>query len=145
MQAQQVVAALQRIAAKAVHVEACAPGHQDPDAPRSRVIQALEVVAPAPVLVDLVEHPQSGRRQLAAEDALAMLCNVPVEVAGSRVRQRERKRGLADLTWPSYKHHLPGEIPPDLWREIAKPVGHVVMLSVFLTGGENTNEYFLPR
>ena len=62
MQAQQVVAALERVAAEVVHVEARASGHQDTHAFRPCVIQTLQVVAPAPVLVDLVEHPQPGWR-----------------------------------------------------------------------------------
>ena len=71
-----------------------------------------------------------------------MLGNVPVEVAAAGVRQRQRERGLADLARSGHEHHLPGEIPPDLCSKIAGPADHGVMVSVFLTSIENTNEYF---
>jgi hypothetical protein len=57
MQAQEVITPLQRIAAEAVQIQTAAAGHENALAARAAVIDALEVVAPLTVLVDLVEHP----------------------------------------------------------------------------------------
>ena len=68
MQAQEVIAALQRVAAEAVEVEARAARDQDALAAAPAVVEALQVPAPGAVLVDLVEDPQprggSSRRRM---------------------------------------------------------------------------------
>lgn len=80
VQPQQMVAPLQRVAAEPVEVKPPATGHEDPLSGGAAVVDALHVVAPAPVLVDLVEHPEFGRRQLAPEDLLAVGRYIPVQV-----------------------------------------------------------------
>ena len=53
-----MIAALERIAAEPVEVEPAAAGHENPLAGSARVEEALQVVAPPVVLVDLVEDPE---------------------------------------------------------------------------------------
>ena len=129
-------AALERIAAEAVGVEPGAAGHQEasPDvggggsldgrtatAPgqcglpgNTRVVEALQVVPPIPVLVDLVEHPQAGCRKLAHQDAFPVLRDVPVEVAGLGTWQAAGESRLSDLPGAGDKDHLPLEVSLDL-------------------------------
>lgn len=54
MKTQQVVAALQRVAAEAIKVQPGAAGDQDPLPASAAVIKAFEIVPPTAVLVDLV-------------------------------------------------------------------------------------------
>ena len=51
--------------------------HEDALAARTAVIEALQVVAPAPVFVDLVKNPQLSCRQFAFEKAAAISPNHP--------------------------------------------------------------------
>jgi hypothetical protein len=53
-------------------------------AARPAVAEPLQVIAPAAVLVDLVEDPQRPCGQFALEDPLPLRCDVPVEVRGAR-------------------------------------------------------------
>ena len=140
VQAEEMEAALQRIAAEAVGVEPGAAGHQDasPDlggggsldgwaaaAPGSRglpgntrVVETLQVVPPVPVLVDLVEHPQAGGGKLAPQDAFPVLRDVPVEVAGLGTGQAAGESRLSDLAGAGDKDHLPLEVSLDLVRQV---------------------------
>jgi len=105
-----MVTALQRIAAEAVQVEPPAAGDEDLLAARPAVVEPLQVIAPAAVLVDLVEDPQPSRRQLAAQDVLAVRGDVPVQVGRACARQAERERGLADLARSGDERHLAREV-----------------------------------
>lgn len=80
-----VVAAVWRVPESighAVAVEIQAGGTRDQDAlsVRSPVMDALEPVAPAAVLVDLIEGPEPTRGELTPEDPLAVLGDVPAQV-----------------------------------------------------------------
>ena len=119
VQPQQVVAALQRVAAEAVEVEPSAAGDEDALSAPTAVVQTLEIVAPAPVLVELVEHPELRGRQLPTQDALAVPGNVPVEVPGPSTGQAQRERRLADLARPGDEDHLPAQIFAELRQEVA--------------------------
>ena len=118
MQPEQVVAALQGLATEAIEVESPAAGHQDALAAAAAVVEALEIVPPAPVPVDFVEHPERRRRELAAEDPLAALGHVPVQVALRGARDVERQRGLSDLTRPGDEDHLAGQVAGDLTQQV---------------------------
>jgi len=124
MQAQQVVAALQRIAAVAVEVEPRAPGDQNALAARPAVERPLEKAAPGPVLVNLVEDPQAPGGQFAPQDPLAVRGDVPVEIARGGAGQGSRKRGLADLARPGDERHLARQVAPQLGQKIAGGPGH---------------------
>src|SRR5438093_13166791 len=100
MQAEQVISSLQGIPPKAIDVEPAASGDEDLLSAWPSVVQTLEVIPPAPVLVDLVEDPEPARRQLALEDALAVLRDVPVQPRPFGSRQTQGHGGLADLASP---------------------------------------------
>ena len=119
---EEVVAALQRVAAEAVEIEAGAARDQDPLARAPPVVQTLEPVPPAAVLVDLVEHPELRDRQLAPQDALAVLGHVPVEVPGLGTGDAPGQGRLADLPRSGDEDHLPRQVRLDLGHEI--PRGH---------------------
>jgi hypothetical protein len=76
-----VQAALERVAATPVQVEAGTARDQDLQAIPVGVVQALQEVAPAPELVQLVERDQSGAWKVSGQDSRPGLVVVPVEVA----------------------------------------------------------------
>jgi hypothetical protein len=82
VQAQVEVAPLQRVAAETVQVQTRRPGDQNALVPAMLVEQALQVVAPTPKLVDLVEEPEITRRQLVAQDRPPVGPDVVVELTG---------------------------------------------------------------
>ena len=97
MHAQELVAALQRIAAKTVQIKPAASGNQDPLVRLAGVVQALEPVAPVPVLVDFIERPEIRIRQIALENTTAAFVHAPVQISIPGARQAFRQGGLADL------------------------------------------------
>ena len=134
VQPQVMVAALQRVAAVAIEIESTAAGHENPRAVPP-VVQSLEKGAPAVELVQLVESEHLHRRQTAAQDRVAMLRDVPAQVAG-RVREHLARQGrLADLTRPRDEHHLPLEIGTDLIGQGAGKQGRHLLGSLW-------SEYF---
>jgi hypothetical protein len=70
VQPREVIAPLEGVAAEAVEVEPRAARDEDALSPAPAVVEALEEAAPRAVLVDLVEHPQARRRELAAQDPI---------------------------------------------------------------------------
>ena len=124
VQAQEVVSPLERIAAEAIKVQPPAAGHEDLLPRRPVVEEALEVIPPGPVLVQLIEDPERRRRQLAPQDPLTVFGDVPVEVAGPRVGQAAREGGLADLPGAGNEHHLARQIAADLSMQVAGQRSH---------------------
>ena len=124
MQAQQVVTSLQRIAAEAVQIETAAAGDENALPLRTAVIDALHIVAPLTVLVDLVEHPKRRSGQLAFQNPLTVVCDVIVQVAALCVGNALRERGLADPAWTGDEHHLASQVAADLRIEVAESVWH---------------------
>jgi hypothetical protein len=124
VQAQEVVSALKRIAAEPVQIETAAAGHQNALPRPPAVVYALEVVPPPSVLVDLIERPERGGRQLPAQDALAMFGDVPTQVPASAPGKTEGQRRLADLSRACHEHHLAVEVGAHLRSEIAGLDGH---------------------
>jgi len=82
VKAQVEMAPLQRITTEAVQAQTRRPGNQDVLTPAMFVEQALQVVAPAPKLVNLVEKPEVTRRRLVAQDGLPVGPDVVVELTG---------------------------------------------------------------
>src|SRR5688500_3549335 len=68
MQAQQVVAALERIASKAVEVQSRTASDQDLLTARAAIEQPFEEIPPGAVLMEFVEYPQLRGGQFATED-----------------------------------------------------------------------------
>ena len=128
MQAQQVVTSLQRIAAEAVQIETAAAGYENALPLRAAVIDALQIVAPLTVLVDLVEHPQWRSRQLALQNPFTIVCDVVVQVAALCVGNALRERGFADLAWTGDKYHLAFQVAADLRVEVAASFWHELRL-----------------
>ena len=124
MQPQEVVTALQGVAAKPVEIEAGAAGDEDRLATAACVEEPLEVVAPASILVELVEDPQLRDRQLASQNALAVLRHVPAQVPGLPAWQALGERRLSDLPGPGHEDHLLGEVAADLGHQIARVQSH---------------------
>jgi hypothetical protein len=92
MQAQMEVAALERIAAEAVEIQPCRAGDEGALFRSARVVQPLQVNAPAAELVDLVEEPEVARGQRVPEDRLAVRGDVLVQLAaGSGGSERARE------------------------------------------------------
>jgi hypothetical protein len=120
VEAEEMVAALQRIASEPVQVQAPAARHQDALPGPAAVVDALEVVPPPPVLVDFVEHPEASARQAPPQDPFAVLRDVPVQVPGAAAGKREREGGLADLARPRHEDHLARQVLGDLRREVAR-------------------------
>ncbi len=119
VQAKEMEAALERVAAEPVGVEPGASDHEDPTLCRGPcVVQSFEVVPPVPVLVDLVEDPETAGREFAPQNVLAILRDVPVEVAIVRAGQAAGKRRLADLPGAGDEDHLPLEVSLDLIRQV---------------------------
>src|SRR5437867_2844031 len=118
MQAEQVISSLQGIPAEAIDVEPSASGDEDLLSAWPSIVQTLEVVPPAPVLVDLVEDPEPARRQLALEDALAVLRDVPVQPRSLGSRQTQGQGGFSDLARSGQEDHLASEVLPDLGRKV---------------------------
>ena len=145
MKPQQVIPPLKRIAPKPIEVEPAAARDQDPLSARPAVVNALQVVAPAPVLVDLVEEPEAAGRQLTLQDSLAMLGDVPVQVGLPRAGKAQGERRLADLARSGDEDHFPGEIPADLVGKIARARGHGRSLLCFSPTVKITSECFCPR
>ena len=58
MKAKQVVSSLERISTEAVEIQPSAARDEDPTTRTAAVEQPLEIVAPTPVLVKLVEDPE---------------------------------------------------------------------------------------
>lgn len=100
VQAQQMITSLQRLAAEAIEIQLPAARNQNLLALVAPVVQTLQVVAPAAVLVEFIEHPEPGRRKLSPENPLAVRHDVPVEVAGPSSWNRS---GAAPRrwTWPT--------------------------------------------
>lgn len=84
---QQVITALQRIAAETIEIKAPASGDQNLLPSRSLVEQSFEVVPPLAIFVELVEDPELRHRQLPAEDPLAVLRGVPAEIPRPAARE----------------------------------------------------------
>ena len=141
MQAQQVVAALQGVAAVAVVVEPAAAGHQDARA-AAAVVDALEEPAPAVELVQLVEDQQRRVREPAAQDRVAVVGDVPVQVARRVRQQAARQRGLAHLPRAGDEDHLPRQIGPDAVGQITPQRGrHRTDADDFTPTGKNARRF----
>src|SRR5688500_4109335 len=100
MQEKQVVAALEGIASITVEVEFRTSGDENPLAARAAVELARDEISAVSVLVELVEHPQFGGRQLTTQNPLAMFGNIPVQVACYSFWKALGERGLPDLPRP---------------------------------------------
>ena len=118
MQAKQVVAALERIASKAVEVQPRTSGDENLLPARAAIEQPLEEISPGAVLVELVEDPQLRGGQLATKNAFAMLGDIPVQVAGDSPWKALGESGLADLSRTRDEDHLLRQVATDLGREV---------------------------
>ena len=124
MKPQQMVATLQRVASEAIKVQPRAARYQNALSASATVIETLQVVSPAAVLVDLIEYPKPSGWQLSFENSLAILRDIPIEVAGRTAVQRARERGLTDLTRAGNEYHLLREIPADLRQKVTRDPRH---------------------
>src|SRR6185437_9224327 len=139
-----MVAALQRIASKAIKVQTGAAGHEDPLSASATVIKTLEIVSPAAVLVDLIEYPKPSGWQLSFENPLAILRDVPIEVAGGAAVQGARESRLPHLPRASHEYHLVRKVPADLRQKVARYSRHDGgRIRVFYLPGKNTRDLFL--
>ena len=118
VQAQQVVASLQGVAAVTVVVEPAAAGDENAG-PVLAVVEALEKAAPPVELVQLVEDQHRRVRQAAAQDRVAVIRDVPAQIARRVREQAARQGGLAHLPGTRDEHHLPFQIAADLAGQIA--------------------------
>ena len=100
-----MIAPLERVTAVAVEVEARAPRDEDPLSAPACVVQPFQEPAPRAVLVDLVEDPEFGDWKLASQNSLAMLRDVPAQLAGLCAGQRSRERRLAHLSGAADEDH----------------------------------------
>src|SRR5579883_2871826 len=124
MKTQKMVATLQRVASEAIKVQPGAARDEDPPSARPPVIEALEIVPPTPVLVDLIEYPEFSGRQLTFENPLAILRDVPIEVARRPAAEGACESRLTDLARAGNEHHLTREILADLRQEVARDLRH---------------------
>src|SRR5262249_9031988 len=131
VQPQQVVPALERVATEPVDVEPSAPGDEDALPTTLDVVHTLEEVAPGAILVDLVENPEITRGQFSTQDALAVLGDVPVQVAGRRTWKTQRQSRLAHLAGTGNKDHLPAQVLCDLRPEVSGPRRHGASVDFF--------------
>jgi hypothetical protein len=89
--------------------------------------------------VELVEDPQLRGGQLAAENALAVLGDVPIQVAGDSSWKPLGERGLPDLSRTRDEDHLLRQIASELGHEVAAERGHLASLWLFWRSGEITH------
>jgi len=98
------------------------------------------------VLVNLVEDQELDRGKLPLQDSLAVLGDVPVEVAAGRLAEEcPGEGGLAHLPGPADEDHLAAEIPADLGGQVSiDGGGHAVSIRVFLPMNKKTRECLDP-
>ena len=112
METEVPVATGQRVPALAVVVEACGPGDQDSPTGPLRVVDALQEIPPARVLVDLVEEQQRfPGRQLGTSYPWWDAGMIPIQIrgvpfVGVLAEQGKRERRLAHLSRATDEHHL---------------------------------------
>jgi len=118
MEPEVEIAALERVTAKPVEIKTRAPGYQDPLAPTGSVVERLEFVAPCPVLVDFVEEPRLGCRQLALEYRVTVFSNVEVQMCSRIPDDHLAELRLTHLPRPAHENHPAGKIPLDRSLEV---------------------------
>lgn len=139
------MAPLQGVATVAIEVEPRASRDEDLLAATAIVEEPFEQASPAPVLVHLVENPEQARWHLSPQQPVAVLRDVPVQVAFPRVEQAPRKRGFSDLAGAGDEDHLPAEVGEDLSLQVSDQISHGHSVLRFSPIGKNTDGDFRLR
>jgi Arc/MetJ family transcription regulator len=96
--------------------------------------------------MDLIERPEIPRRQLALQNPLSMLRNVPVQVPRRSSGKRPSESSLPHLPRPSHENHLPRQIALHLPGQVPMIQGsHSKMLPVFSPTVKKSRECFGVR
>ena len=75
--------------------------------------------------MELVEYPQLRGGELAAQDALTVFGDVPIQVSRLPSAQALGEGRLADLSRSGHEDHLFGEVASDLRHQVPSERGHV--------------------
>ena len=135
-----MISPLQRIATETVEIEPTTARDQDLLATRAPVVEPLEIVSPAAVLVDLVENPERAGRQLAGEDAAAIVRDIPIQIPRTRSGQAEGKGRLANLPGAGHEHHAALQVGAYLTEQISRAEVHGARVWVIWIAVKNTRE-----
>jgi hypothetical protein len=143
MEAIVVIAALERVGAPPVHVEAGAAGNEEAEMVAVLVEFAFEPSLPAPPLVQLVENDERlPARPTRGANLLAVGAVVPAQVEPAFPGRQDPlgERRLADLARSGDEDHLAREVVPDGSLQIARLVHRLIVPQ-----GKKSRDFFCLR
>ena len=114
-----MVAALQRIAAETIDIEAGTADNQDMQLPLRFIHQPFQIIAPGTVFVYLVKDEPSCGRQFPAQDGFAVSGHIPIEIETGFAGNLPRHGRLADLAGAGHKNHFPAQVGVHLFSQVA--------------------------
>ncbi len=114
-----MVAALQRIAAETIDIEAGTADNQDMQLPLRLIHQPFQIISPGTVFVYLVKDEPSRSRQFPAQDGFTVSGHIPVEIEPGFAGNLPRHGRLADLAGTGHKNHFSKQVGAHLCGQVA--------------------------